>query len=53
MAKVVKFIKPLEQYRIDDCASFEDKAADRVVAAGYGLEMKLEDTKIIEPNTKK
>lgn len=44
--KIVKFIKPLDGYRIEDCASFEDAAAERVIAAGYGEEVSLEDTKI-------
>jgi len=53
MSKIVKFIKPLDGYRIDDCASFEDAVAERVIAAEYGLEIKLEDTKVVDPNAKK
>jgi hypothetical protein len=51
--KVVKFVKPLDGYRVDDCASFEDVVADRVIAAGYGAEIKLEDTKAADQNAKK
>jgi hypothetical protein len=51
--KIVKFIKPLDGYRIDDCASFEDAVADRVIAAEYGYEIKLEETKAVDPNAKK
>jgi len=44
--KVVKFLKPLDGYRMDDCAGFEDVIADRVIAQGYGEEISLESTKI-------
>lgn len=44
--KIVKFTKPLDQYRVDDAGSFEDKIAERVIAAGYGLEIQLEDTSL-------
>lgn len=44
--KYVKFIKPLDGYRETDVASFEDATADRVIAAGYGAEVQLADTKI-------
>jgi len=44
--KVVKFIKPLDGYKIDDCASFEVAVADRVIAAQYGIEIQLEDTNL-------
>lgn len=48
MSKIVKFIKPLDGYRIDDAASFEDAAADRVIAAGYGEEIQLADTSLAD-----
>ena len=51
--KIVKFTKPLDGYRIEDCASFEDAAAERVIAAEYGVEIKLEDTKVVDANAKK
>ncbi|MDR3595108.1 hypothetical protein [Clostridium sp.] len=51
--KCVKFIKPLDGYRIDDIASFEDTVAARVIEAGYGAEIALEDTKLVDPNAKK
>ena len=51
--KIVKFIKPLDGYRVDDCASFEDVVAERVIAAGYGEEIALENTKLVDPNAKK
>ena len=51
--KVVKFIKPLEGYRVDDYASFDDDVAARVIAAEYGIEIALEDTKAVDPNAKK
>jgi len=52
--KIVKFTKPLDGYRIEDCASFEDDAvAARVIASGYGEEIALEDTKVVDPNAKK
>ena len=46
MAKVVKFIKPLDGYKIEDCASFENNVADRVIAAQYGIEIQLEETSL-------
>ena len=49
--KIVKFIKPLDGYRIDDCASFEDAVAERVIAAEYGIEVALKDTKITAEKT--
>jgi len=49
--KCVKFIKPLDGYRKEDIASFEDVVADRVIAAGYGEEIALEDTKISKDAT--
>jgi len=51
--KHVKFIKPLDGYRIDDVASFEDAVADKVISSGYGGEVQLEDTRIVDPNAKK
>lgn len=51
--KCVKFIKPLDGYRIDDIASFEDAVAERVIAAEYGIGIALEDTKAVDPNAKK
>ncbi|MBZ9615301.1 hypothetical protein [Clostridium estertheticum] len=51
--KVVKFIKPLDGYRIDDCASFEDKVAERVIVSEYGVEIQIADTKIVDPTAKK
>lgn len=49
--KIIKFTKPLAvdnggAYRIDDCASFEDEIADRLVNQGYGEEVSLESTKV-------
>jgi hypothetical protein len=46
--KCVKFNKPVEQYRIDDIASFENKIADALVEQDFGIEVKLEDTKIAQ-----
>jgi hypothetical protein len=51
--KCVKFIKPLDGYRIGDVASFEDVAAARVIATEYGEEIALADTKIEESTSKK
>jgi hypothetical protein len=51
--KYVKFIKPLDGYRIDDVAEFKAEVADRVIAAGYGVEVTLESTKLADPNAKK
>ena len=50
--KILKFIKPLENYALDDVASFEDKIADKVVEAGYATEVTLESTKISTKDTK-
>ena len=49
--KVIKFTRPLAvdnggAYRIDDCASFENEIADRLIAQGYGEEIPLESTKL-------
>lgn len=49
--KIIKFTKPLAAdnggaYRIDDCGSFEDEIADRLIAQQYGEEVSLESTKI-------
>ncbi len=51
--KVVKFTKPLDGYREEDVASFEDAVADRVIAAGYGAEIQLADTVLTDSNAKK
>ncbi|MBW9158879.1 hypothetical protein [Clostridium tagluense] len=48
MAKTIKFIKPMDGgYREGDAATFEEVVAERVIAAGYGEEIALEDTKVI------
>jgi len=52
LMKILKFIKPLENYALDDVASFEDKIADKVVEAGYATEVTLESTKISTKDTK-
>lgn len=44
--KVVKFIKPMSGYRVDNAASFDDKVADKIIDAGYGEEIAIEDTKL-------
>jgi len=46
--KVVRFLKPLDGYREDDCATFEASIADKVIAAEYAEEITLEDTRIEE-----
>jgi len=51
--KVVKFVKPLDGYRKEDCASFKDEVAAKLIAAGYGSEVALADTKIVDANAKK
>lgn len=45
--KIVKFGKKMENYRIEDVASFEDKMADEIVKQGFAEEVTLESTKIV------
>lgn len=48
--KHIKFIKPFENYRVDDVATITtDGIADKIVEAGYAEEVKLESTAIEVP----
>lgn len=46
MAKIIKFNTALENYAVNDVASFDDKIAAKIIEKGYGEEISLESTKI-------
>jgi hypothetical protein len=51
--KHVKFIKPLEGYRIGDVANWDETIADKVIAQSYAVEVQPATTVIIEEKAKK
>lgn len=46
--KIIKFVIPMSPYRVDDCASFEPRMANKIIEAGFAVGIDLEDTKLEE-----
>jgi len=46
MAKCLRFIKPLENYALNDTASFDDKLAAKIIEKGFAKEVPIESTKL-------
>lgn len=41
---IVKFTQLFQNYKIEDVASIKDKMAEKIVEAGYAVEVTLEST---------
>jgi hypothetical protein len=49
----LKFIKPFQNYKVDDVAHFaKPRIADKIIEAGYAEEVTLESTAIEAPKKK-